>query len=136
MLSRNEVRKGMRGPIAEVSVPEWGEGATIGIRRYSAVDLIAMRQLTKGIEDEGEEVDNKENAERNLDIACEVLSRGLCDENGKKMFTAEELHDWDSEQREVMYRLLGEVQSHNGIGEEAIEELEKNSGSGQTSGST
>ncbi len=134
MLNRDEAFARIRGPIAEVEVPEWGDGVAIGIRRLGAADLMRLRELTLGAQD-GDD-DAPPDPQRDLDITCELLSMGLCDDKGKRLFTAEEVRGWDGLQADILHRLLEEVQRHNGIGEAAAEELEKNCGSGQTSEST
>jgi len=126
MLDREAMRKAIRGPIATVNVPEWG--GEVGIRRLSAADLMKLR----GLSDDAKPDD----ADANLTATCELLAMGLCDDSGKTIFTPQELREWDGQQVDLLRRLIGEIERHNGLGMDASEELEKNSESGPTSDST
>lgn len=127
MLDRETLRKAMRGPIKTIDVPEWG--GEVGIRRLSAGDLVRLRELIK--------IDGTERTEAaNLNATCEMLAMSLCDSDAKPIFTADELRDWDGQQVGILQTVLAAAQEHNGMGDNAAEDLEKNSESGQTSGST
>jgi len=127
MLSREEMQRGMRGPIKTINVPEWG--GDVRIKKLTAADLIHLRSLAK-------EGDSEATSEENLLAVAEVLARALCDTDGTLCFTVAELQDWAGDQIELMYRLVNEVQLHNGMTVVQKEDLEKNSESGPTSVST
>lgn len=133
MLSREELRKAIRGPVKIIGVPEWG--GEIGVRRISAGELVRLRGMMPETK-EGEEAEVPDALERNLAITCELLAAGLCDAEGVTVFAANDLREWDNTQRGVRDRLIEAVQDHNGLGAESAEEREKNSEGGQTSDST
>lgn len=123
MLKKDEIQKAMRGPVKLLDVPDWG--GEVGIRRLSAADLMHLRTLIKPEEERTPESD--------LISSVEFLSMVISGENGERLFTADELRELDATQ---MGRLLAEAQAYNGLTEGAAEAREKNSVSGQTSGST
>jgi hypothetical protein len=127
MLSREEMQRGMRGPIKIVNVPEWG--GDVGIKKLTAADLIYLRSLAK-------KENSEATSEENLRAIAEVLARTLCDTDGVLCFTVDELQEWAGDQMSLMYRLVDEVQLYNGMTVGQKEDLSKNSESGPTSVST
>ena len=122
MLDRETMLAAMRGPIAEIAVPEWG--GEVGIRRLSAADLVAFRATIK-------EADGSDGA--NLDAAATLLAMALCGDDGKPFLTADEIKQWDAQQMPLLNRLAEQVNVHNGIDKASVEDLEKNSASGEKS---
>jgi hypothetical protein len=121
MLSREEMQTKSRGPVKTLPVPEWG--GDIGIRKLSAGDLLELRRLAKP---DGEDPTDEDN----LTAICEVVSLGVCDTDGRPCFSIDDIREWAGDQMPLLYRLVDEIQIHNGMAKSQREELEKNSESG------
>ena len=104
-----------------VAVPEWG--GDVYVRVMSGVQLSKVQEF-KGKND--------------LDTLVHILTICLCDESGKSLFKRDDVKLLEGKSGVVLVRLANLAMSINGIGDDAEEELGKNSEAalGDASGSS
>jgi hypothetical protein len=106
-----------------VPVPEWG--GAVSVRMLSAKDRDAFDQsLTKG------EQANMDNVRARFCVRC------IVDEGGNRIFTDDDADVLGAKSAQAMNRVFAVAQRLNGMSKDAGEEIEKNSGAGQTGAST
>lgn len=86
--------------VETVPVPEWG--GEVGIRRLSAADLDKA-----GFFGGGEKT--------TIEIARSVLSMTLCDENGERLFSDQDIAELDEADVNVTLKLFNEAARINGL---------------------
>lgn len=101
-----------------VPVPEWG-------------GEVIVRTMTGAERDTFEsEITGKKGVNRD-NIRAKLLARVLINEEGKRLFSDNDIADLGDKSGNVLDRLFGIAQNLNGIGAKDVEELEKNSGAGE-----
>lgn len=113
-----------------VDVPEWGEGAQVRVRGLTARerdDYEAGMLTFRG----------KKDPDVNMrDARARMIVMAVCDENGNRMFTDQDLNALAKRSAIPMDRLYTVAVRLSGITKEEIEEITKNSGGGQSEGSS
>jgi hypothetical protein len=99
--------------LLKVAVPEWGGDVfirvmSVGERDAYENDWIANKN--KGVED----------------FRTKFLARCLCDENGDRLFSDEEIPVLAKKSAKVMSRLWQKAMDHNALTDADVEELAKN----------
>lgn len=120
MLTKEAINNAVDRQVIEIDVPEWKGSVGIGKMSFSEV-----RELQKA---------RKENPDGNH--LAKMLAYSICDENGNRLFSDDEITDIEAKNYHVFLRLVNEVSNHNGLTENIREETEKNSEGGQTGDST
>jgi len=106
--------------VQEVEVPEWG-------------GKVLMRTLSGKGRDEFESNVTSKTQGNKVDVRglkALLLSLVIVDEAGEPLFTQKDLDALNNKSSEVITRLFEVASKMNGIGEEAVEQAEKNSESG------
>jgi len=98
--------------LLSVTVREWG--GEVYVRVMSVGERDAYERLWIGKRETGVE-----------NFRTEYLARVLCDENGKLLFTREQLKDLANKSGAVMGRLFDAALKHNNMTEADVEELGK-----------
>ena len=97
--------------ILKVTVKEWG-GMTLGIRVMTVGERDAYEREWIGKKETGIE-----------NFRTEYLQRVLCDENGKLLFTRDQIEQLGKKSAAVMSRLFEKAMKHNAMSEADVEEL-------------
>lgn len=104
-------------PREEVQVPEWGGSVWIQAMDGTARDAWEAEVFGfKGDDDRA-----RPNKRASLVVRC------LADENGKRLFSDEEILEVGSKHFAILERLAAVALRVNGLGKEDVEEAEKNS---------
>ena len=116
-LGRNEILEAKDLKKEEVNVPEWG--GTVFIRTMRADERDAYELSCY---DSREESGGKHQQH----IRARLLVYTVCDEAGVRMFSEADLDALGAKSAKASDRLFAVAQKLNGIGDDDIEELEKN----------
>lgn len=114
ILAANDVK------VEPVDVPEWG--GTVYVRVLRGTDR-----------DQFEEWINKE---KDRSVRCRFLVLTLCDEKGSLLFTPEQVAALGEKSGEVLGRVFDKAWDLNYLSPKKVDELGKDSPSGQSDGST
>lgn len=98
--------------LKEVKVKEWS--GSVYIRVMSVSERDAYERMWIGKRDSGVE-----------NFRTEYLQRVLCDENGKLLFTKDQIEKLGAKSGAVMARLFDAAMRHNAMSEADVEELGK-----------
>jgi len=99
--------------LLEVDVPEWGGS-------------VFLRVMTVGERDSYEN-DWMVNKSKGVDnFRSKFLQRVLCDEQGKLLFSSEEVEKLAKKSARVIARIWKEAMIHNALTDEDVEDLAKN----------
>jgi len=120
MLNRDSILNARDFGLKEVEVPEWG--GTVYLRKWSAKDRNAYIAKSVNVDEGGAQV----NYETIFDSQVWAVAMSICDEDGKRFFTDEELDLLAAKNGDVIQRLCGEVFKLNGLAEKSIEEAAEN----------
>lgn len=114
-----------------IEVPEWG--GAIYLQDMSGTERDAFEASMIRIRRSGDTAQ----AEPTFDDArAKLLSKCIVDENGERLFSDHEITQLGSKSGRVLGRLYDRAREINGIGEDDIEDLVGNSGSGPSDTST
>lgn len=119
-LTANQILSANDTKVEPVEVPEWG--GTVYVRVLRGTDR-----------DQFEEWVNKE---KDKSVRCRFLVLSLCDEKGNLLFTAEQMKSLNEKSGDVLARVFERAWDINYLSPKAVEELGKDSPSGQSDGST
>lgn len=117
MLTAEEILAAQDCVVEEVEVPEWNGKVHIRAMDGRGRDEFEMAVTSQS---SGNKVDIK-------GLKASLLSLCLVDEEGKLLFTRKQVEALNSKNGKVLGRLFEVAQKINGIGEEAVKELLKNS---------
>ena len=123
MLTKEEILNVEDLPTREISISEWKNG------------VIRMKSLSGKDRDEFETAVQQHSKGNSIDLRglkVLLLSLTIVDEKNELMFTKEDLEALNSKSAKILNHLFEVAQEMNGIGEEAVEELRKNSLGGQS----
>ena len=113
----------LRSRIVCVDVPEWGGSVNIrpmDVRELDEYSNDAMRCKSTGMRD----------------FRTRLVAYCLCDENGKRLFTEQDIDALAGKSGTVMDRLYRAVDELNDIGPKKIEDIAGNSPAGQSDSSS
>ena len=99
--------------LLEVKVKEWG--GSVYLRVMSVGELDAYQKEWIGKRETG--VDN---------FRAKFLARCLCDEQGQRLFSDEQIEKLASKSAKVVSKLFDKAAAHNAITDKDVEELAKN----------
>lgn len=125
-LSRDDILKTNDLTMKEVDVPEWG--GSIFLRTMSGAERDAFEQSCF----EGRGKDRRFNYQN---VRARFLAYCIADENGNRLFTDADITELGKKSSLVLSRLFEIAQEMNGFTESDIEELTKNSETGQSDSS-
>ena len=113
-LSRNQILEANDLPKKEVKVPEWNGS-------------VFIRTLT-GEERDRFEADYAEMKEKKAigNFRAKFLALAICDEEGKPLFTQEDVNSLGKKSARALQRLFNIATTMSGIGEKDLEEMVKN----------
>ena len=97
----------------EVDVAEWG--GKVWLRTMTGAERDSFEQLFSG--------DSKSNLHN---VRAKLLSRVLCDEDGKRLFSDGEVNTLGERSGMVLDRLFDQARELNGMGDAAVENAAKN----------
>ncbi len=109
-------------PVRKVETPEWTKNPVVYVRMLDGPELMALSEFSKAGNDNKEE-DEKLAEQYMWRFAAYVI----CDENGLRMFTNDELSLLARKNPYVLKRIVTEAQEHNGMTTKSHEEAVKNS---------
>lgn len=102
--------------VVSVPVPEWG--GDIYLRTISGADRDAWEMDCWGRDND---------MMRGRNMRAKLLVRAICDEEGTRIFTDMDAADLGQKNAKVLDRLFDRAAALNGLREEDVKELEKNS---------
>ena len=113
-LSRDDIVSAPDLPLIEHAVPEWG-------------GVVFLRALT-GTERDAFEVEVLGSAgpDRLKNARAKLVSRGLMDENGNRLFNESDIEALGKKNGKVLDSLFNVIKKESGLANEDIEELVKN----------
>lgn len=106
-----------------VSVPEWGGD-------------VKVRTLTGRERDSFEASIVSGKAVNMVNVRAKLVARTLCDDAGKRLFTDAQIEILGDRSARALDRVFAVAQRINGLSQQDVDELAKNSGSGQSDAST
>lgn len=120
LLTREQIL-GKELAFEEVYIPEWD-------------GTIRIRELTGDDRDEIEQTVFKDPDKPNTaSMRAKALSLCIVDENGKRLFTEEDVTELGKQSGKVIVKLYGVASKLSGLGEDEKEKMEKNSGNSEQS---
>lgn len=128
ILSKQSILQVKDAVIERVSVPEWG--GDVYIRSITA----AERGLIEAAAATYKESKGKD-ASFARTFTVKMLAMGLCDEEGKRLFSDDEVSQLAQKNAKVVSRLAEVAQRLSGFAKEDLEELERNLSQAQAEGS-
>lgn len=121
MLTRDAIFAAQDRAFEDVDVPEWGGMVRIAIITGTDRDAYEASMY---------EMKGKEIKLNRDDMRAKLLARAIVDENLKRIFTDADIRELGKKSSKVIERLFTVAQRLNGMTDENIKELEKNSASG------
>ncbi|WP_176307906.1 hypothetical protein [Burkholderia ambifaria] len=112
VLNRDQILGALDLKTESVDVPEWGGMVLVSVMSGAARDALM------------EEVANPQKASR---FQAVMVAATVVGENGKALFTADDVDALTGKNPEVMARVVSVAMRINGIGQKAVEETAKNS---------
>ena len=109
-------------PVRKVDTPDWKNNPVVYVRMLDGPELIALTEFSEVGNDDKEE--DEKLAEQYM---WRFAAYTICDENGLRMFTNDELLSLSRKNPNVIRRLVTEAQDHNGLTTKAHEAAVKNS---------
>lgn len=97
--------------VRAIDIPEWGGPAFIRVLPGPDLDALSGAQHKLG----------GENSKTPARLAAEVVGRCLCDENGVRLFTDDEIGALAGKSARVLTRLAQACLEWNGLGDQAFE---------------
>lgn len=118
ILQANDIRT------EEVDVPEWGGKVIVRTMSGAERDQLEASVITKP-------------GERNLEnLRAKIVALSVVDENGNRLFSLENVRELTKKSARALDRVFAVAQRLSGFRPKDVEELTKNSGPGQSEGST
>lgn len=121
MLTRDAIFAAQDRAFEDVDVPEWGGMVRIAVITGTDRDAYEASMY---------EMKGKEIKLNRDDMRAKLLARAIVDENLKRIFTDADIRELGKKSSKVIERLFTVAQRLNGMTDENIKELEKNSASG------
>lgn len=111
-LTKEQILAAKDDRITSVEVPEWG-------------GTVCLRAMSVGERDryENEFIKNKDKGVDNF--RTKFLAATICDEDGKLLFSQQDVQELSKKSITVMQRLWNESMKHNALGNDDVEELAK-----------
>jgi hypothetical protein len=129
LLSKEQITSADDRKWEDVDVPEWG--GTVRLLALSGTDREAWELSTMVMGPNGSV------QRRNLvDARAKLLAKCLIDEDGQRLFTDKEVKDLSAKSGAVIDRLFDIARRMSGLGKDAVEAKQGNSGAGPSAGST
>lgn len=123
LLSRDEILAADDLPRELVDVPEWG--GAVYVRTLTGEERDAFEAAT--VQSRGKRVDlNLRN------IRARLVALAVVDEDGRRLFTDGDVAALGKKSAQALNTLFGVAQRLSGLTEADVEEMAKNSGSGQS----
>ncbi|WP_321902090.1 hypothetical protein [Paraburkholderia tropica] len=120
MLTREQILAARDLGFEDVPVPEWGGDVRIGVMggkvRGALMDALVEKQPVERFQ-------------------ALMLASTIVDENGKQLFSAEDVEQLSDKNTDVLVRLVAVAMRLNKIGQKATEDAEKNSEAAQSGSS-
>lgn len=123
-LTRADILAADDAKFGEVDVPEWG--GKVRIRTLTGTE----RDLVDEYRQEAYEKSKKK-----FGIRAALCSMAICDENGKCVFSPQDLEALGRKNYDALNRVFEAAWALNGMGEQAIEDAAKNLSGEKSSGS-
>jgi hypothetical protein len=127
MLTRDAIFAAQDRAFEDVDVPEWGGMVRIAVITGTDRDAYEASMY---------EMKGKEIKLNRDDMRAKLLARAIVDENLKRIFTDADIRELGKKSSKVIERLFTVAQRLNGMTDESVKELEKNSESGGVGSST
>lgn len=110
--------------IVEVSIPEWGLGATVWVRGMTGAerdkyDADMFQPLSGKKPEASDRILNLSN------LRAKLCSMTICDEDGKRLFTTKDVQALSQKSAAALQRIFVVAQRLSGISEEEVEGLAK-----------
>lgn len=105
--------------IEKIDVPEWG--GTVCMRSITAAERGIIEAAAAAYKDSKGKNDGFART-----FTVKILSMGLCDEDGKRLFSDDEVSQLAAKNAKVVSRLAEVAQKLSGFAKEDLEELERN----------
>jgi hypothetical protein len=118
MLTRDEILAAEDRPTESVKVSEWG--GTVDVRALSAADAQQLFASGRGKGDEPDEA-----------FMVQLVCRSIVGNSGEPLFTLDDIEKLRGKSYVALRRVFARATNLNGFGEDAIKELEGNSGATQ-----
>ena len=131
LLSRDDILAADDRPIERVPVPEWG--GDVCVRSLSGAERDRWEQrflknAPRARPVKGNPYDN---------IRASLCALAICDESGKRLFTSEkDVEALGKKSAAALNRVFDVARRLNGLSDDDVEELAKNSRPGRSGGST
>lgn len=103
-----------------VEVPEWN--GTVRVRTMTGLERMKFEDGALKIKG-----DSVELSDGSVNIICRLLALTICGDDGERIFGDDEMKALAEKSVRPLLRLFKVAQELNGIGEDEVEELEKNS---------
>ncbi len=123
-LTRDQILQAQDLPKEEVQVQEWG--GSVWVRGLTAAERDQMESYF--FDDAGKRRDIKSLFKN---MRARLVVWAVCDENGSSIFTEKDIDLLGKKNGKVVDRLYGVIQRLSGLTKQDIEDLSKNSESGQ-----
>jgi hypothetical protein len=127
MLTRDAIFAAQDRAFEDVDVPEWGGMVRIAVITGTDRDAYEASMY---------EMKGKEIKLNRDDMRAKLLARAIVDEDLKRIFTDADIRELGKKSSKVIDRLFTVAQRLNGMTDESVKELEKNSESGGVGSST
>lgn len=127
LLTKDQILSADRKKSKDVKVPEWGGSVRLQELSASDRDLWESEQITVSPDGSGAKFNPKHARAR-------LIVRSLVDENGRRLFTDDEVAAVGSLSASTAQKLFNEARKLNAISNEDIKELEGNSDAGPSDG--
>lgn len=127
LLTKDQIFAADRRKFEDVKVPEWGGSVRLQELSASERDLWESEQITVSSDGSGAKFNPKHARAR-------LIARSLVDENGKRLFTDDEVAAVGSLSASKAQKLFDKARKLNAISDEDIKELEGNSDAGPSAG--
>lgn len=126
-LTRDAIFAAQDRAFEDVDVPEWGGSVRIAVITGSDRDAYEASMY---------DMKGKEIKLNRDDMRAKLLARAIVDEDLKRIFTDADIRELGKKSSKVIDRLFTVAQRLNGMTDESVKELEKNSESGGAGSST
>ena len=121
MLTKEQILGAMDTTVEQIDVPEWD--GTVFVRTLSGTELDEF-------EGENYEVVNGQVNVNKRNVRARLLSRAICDQDGKPLFTLKDVEALGKKSGRALNRVVAVAERINGLDKRALEDAGKNLGSG------
>ena len=112
ILTREQIESKPRFTVKEVPIPEWGD--SVYVRSFTGMDRQELNKWAKAHEAKGDLADPI------------IVARCLCDASGTRLYGDNETDKVLALDGKILSFIAQAAAEHNGIGEDAIKDAEKN----------